>query len=214
MSLPRLEVGESVLVAPGPDDAPWRMVVDLVQDGQVTLAAPEEELPRGWKDLDEVMITCLGRFSIYLIHVPVVRAGPTRLVIGEPSESMPVQRRAYARVNSPVPATYMRLDEETRAFVPFDGEVRDLGGGGCAILSNEVPPDGSALVISFSIDDKGPLVIVGRVLPRQELPTIGKPMTRVEFVLIRESDRDRVLRFVLMTLAGVRKAQKMGLAQA
>ena len=39
-------------------------------------------------------------------------------------------------------------------------------------------------------------------------------MTRVEFVLIRESDRDRVLRFVLMTLASVRKAQKMGLAQA
>ncbi|HVJ97507.1 MAG TPA: PilZ domain-containing protein [Acidimicrobiia bacterium] len=214
MSLPRLEVGESVLIAPGPDDAPWRMVVDLVQDGQITLAAPEEELPREWKDLDEVMVTCLGRFSIYLIHVPVVRSGPTRLVIGEPSEQMPVQRRAYARVNSPVPATYMRLDQETNRFVLFDGEVRDLGGGGCAILSSEVPDDGSSLVISFQLDDRGPLVIVGRVLPRQELPTIGKPMTRVEFVLIRESDRDRVLRFVLMALAGVRRAQKLGLAEA
>ncbi len=95
-----------------------------------------------------------------------------------------------------------------------EGEVRDLGGGGCAILSSEVPEDGSSLVISFSLDDKGPLVIVGRVLPREELPTIGKPMTRVEFVLIRESDRDRVLRFVLMTLASVRKAQKIGLAGA
>src|SRR5262245_12447857 len=201
MSLPRLEVGESVLVAPGPDDAPWRLVVDLVQDGQITLAAPEEELPREWKELDEVMVTCLGRFSIYLIHVPVVRSGPTRLVIGEPGDRTPVQRRAYARVNHPVPATYMRLDEETHRFVPFEGEVRDLGGGGCAILSNEVPEDGSALVISFALDDRGPLVIVGRVLPRQELPTIGKPMTRVEFAVIRESDRDRVLRFVLMALA-------------
>jgi hypothetical protein len=108
----------------------------------------------------------------------------------------------------------MRLDEETNRFVPFDGEVRDLGGGGCAILSSDVPDDGSSLVISFQLDDKGPLVIVGRVLPRQELPTIGKPMTRVEFVLIRESDRDRVLRFVLMALAGVRRAQKLGLAEA
>jgi hypothetical protein len=206
MSLPRLEVGESVLVAPGPDDAPWRMVVDLVQDGQITLAAPEEELPREWKDLEEVMVTCLGRLNIYLIHVPVVRSGPTRLVIGEPDETMPVQRRAYARVNSPVPATFTLLDEE-RQFVPFDGEIRDLGGGGCAVLSQEVPLDGAALVVSFRVDEKGPLIAVGRVLPRDELPTIGRPMTRIEFVLIREADRDRILRYVLLTLAGVRKAQ-------
>ena len=65
-----------MLVAPAPDEPPWRMVVDLVQDGHITLAAhDDEQLPREWSDLAEVHLTCLGRFSVYLIHVPVVRSG-------------------------------------------------------------------------------------------------------------------------------------------
>ena len=47
--------------------------------------------------------------------------------------------------------------------------------------------------------------MLGRVLPREALPTIGKPLTRIEFVLIRESDRDRILRFVLLSLAQHRR---------
>ena len=61
--------------------------------------------------------------------------------------------------------------------------------------------------MSFAVDDRPPVVVVGHVLPREALPTIGKPMTRVEFALIRESDRDRILRFVLFTLASRRRSE-------
>jgi hypothetical protein len=204
-AVPQLEVGESVLVAARPDDPPWRMSVDLMQHGQITLASQDDErLPDEWQQLREVHVTCLGRFSVYLIHVPVVRVGTTRLVIGEPDDDTAVQRRAYARVSSPVPATCALLDAETNTWQPFEAEVRDLGGGGCSVLSDIVPPDGTAMVISFAVDERQPVVVVGRVLPRDALPTIGKPMTRVEFALIRESDRDRILRFVLLTLASRR----------
>jgi len=208
VTTPLLEVGQPVLVATAPDEAPWRMVVDLVQDGHITLAAhDDEQLPAEWTDLSEVHVTCLGRFSVFLIHVPVVRTGATRMVIIAPDSDTPVQRRAYARVLSQVTASCAALDTDTNEWTPFQSEVRDLGGGGCSVLADQTPPAGATVAMSFALDAQAPFVAVGRVLPREELPTIGKPLTRVEFVLIREMDRDRILRFVLMSLAQQRKAQ-------
>jgi hypothetical protein len=206
-SVPLLETGRSVLVATTPDEAPWRMVVDVVQEGQVTLATPDDEmLPREWKVIEEVQITSLDRFSVHFIHVPVVRVGTTRLVVGEPNLATPVTRRAYARVFNPVPSSCMVLDAATHAWYPIEAEVRDIGGGGCAVVSDHPLTDGMTVVMSFALDDHGPIVVVGRVLPREVLPTIGKIMTRIEFVLVREAERDRILRYILVNLAARRHA--------
>jgi hypothetical protein len=208
MTSPLLEVGQPVLVASAPDDRPWRMVVDLVQDGHITLAAHNDEhLPVEWRDLEKVHLTCLGRFSVYLIHVPVVRSGHTRLVINAPDENSAIQRRAYARVLSHVPVSCAVLDDHESGWTAFEAEVRDLGGGGCSILADLTPPDGSTVAISFALDSDAPFTAVGRVLPREMLPTIGKPLTRVEFALIRELDRDRIMRFVLLSLGQHRHAE-------
>jgi hypothetical protein len=205
---PLLEVGQPVLVAPAPDEAPRRMVVELVQDGHITLAAHDDEpLPPEWSALSEVHLTCLGRFSVFLIHVLVVRSGTTRLVIGAPDADTAVHRRAFARVLSQETARCAVLDEATNAWIAFEAEVRDLGGGGCSVLTDLTPPTGASVAISFAFDDAAPLVVLGRVLPREGLPTIGKPLTRVEFALIREMDRDRIMRFVLLSLAQHRRAQ-------
>ena len=208
MTSPLLEVGQPVLVAPAPDDPPWRMVVDLVQDGHITLAAHDEEhLPSEWNELAEVHLTCLGRYSVYLIHVPVVRSGETRLVIGAPVDDTAVQRRAYARVLSHVPVSCAVLEPDTNSWNTFEAEVRDLGGGGCSVLTDVTPTAGATIAISFAVDAEPPFAVIGRVLPREELPTIGKPLTRVEYVLIREADRDRIMRFVLLSLAQHRRAE-------
>jgi hypothetical protein len=223
---PLLEVGQEVLVAPMPDAPPWRMVVDIVQDGQITLTVHDDDgrdhddagerggsgdhdarLPREWNDLGEVHLTSLGRFSVYIIRVAVVRSGDTQLVVRPPANESAIQRRAYARVLSHVPASCTVLDADTNTLILFDAEVRDLGGGGCSLLTDLTPRAGATVVVSFAIDDDAPFVTVGRVLPRDALPTIGKPLTRVEFVLIRESDRDRILRFVLLSLGQHRHAE-------
>jgi len=219
---PTLDVGQEVLVAPTPDAPPWRMIVDQVVDGEITLTVHDDsddrghdgdqrdrdaQLPRDWNDLTEVHLTCLGRFSVYLIRVAVVRSGERRLVVRPPADEGAVQRRAFARVLSHVPASCTVLDAHTNTFVPFDAEVRDLGGGGCSLLTDLTPRSGATVVVSFAIDEDAPFVTVGRVLPRDALPTIGKPLTRVEFVLIRESDRDRILRFVLLSLGQHRRPE-------
>jgi hypothetical protein len=207
MWTPILEAGDTVLVAPADEGPAWRCVVDLVQDDRITLATTDgEKLPRDWRQLDAVHLTCVGRFSIYLIHVPVVRSGETRLVVGAPQEHA-VQRRAYARVSTPVPVQCAVLEREDGTWSTFAAEVRDLGGGGCAFLADFTPEAGVPLSMAFDVDAEAPLVTVGRVLPRDELPAIGKPLTRVEFVLIRESDRDRIMRFVLFSLARQRRAK-------
>src|SRR3954471_23917515 len=207
--LPLLETGQSVLVGATADDPPWRMTVDLVQEGHVTLATVDDEhLPAAWRDLEEVHITLLDRYNVHLIHVPVVRGGDTRLVVGAPDETTPVQRRAYARIFSPVPASCMLLDPDANEWFPFAAEIRDLGGGGCSVVADVVAPDGAPVVISFVLDDVGPIVVVGRVLPREALPSIGRQLTRLEFVLIREPERDRILKYILQTLALRRHGQR------
>jgi hypothetical protein len=219
---PLLEVGQTVLVAARPDAPPWRMAVDLVQDGRITLALHDEpdagddhddhdghdgHLPAEWNSLSEVHLTCLGRFSVYLMQVALVSCDGTHVVVRPPADEGAVQRRAYARVLSHVPASCTVLDPDTNTFTAFDAEVRDLGGGGCSLLTDLTPRSGATVVVSFALDEDAPFVAVGRVLPRDALPTIGKPLTRVEFVLIRESDRDRILRFVLVSLAQHRRAE-------
>jgi hypothetical protein len=202
MGIPMLHKGQAVLVGPDSDDHPWRMIVDVVQDGQVTLATGDgERLPTEWSSLTEVHITSIDRYNVHLIHVPVRRVGETRLVVGEPDARTPVSRRAYARICSPVPTSCMLLDTQHNMWIPFDGEIRDLGGGGCSLVADVYAEEGATIALSFVLDDLAPIVLVGRVLPREVLPTIGKMLTRVEFVLIREAERDRILRYVLLASA-------------
>ncbi len=198
-----------MLVATAADDAPWRMTVDVVQDDRITLASQDDEhLPDEWAGLSEVLLTCLGRFSVYLIHVPVIRSGTTRLVVGAPDADTAIQRRAYARVLQHVPVSCAVLDMEANVWSGFEGEVRDLGGGGCSVLTDLTPPAGATIAMSFSFGaDDAPFSLLGRVLPREDLPTIGKPLTRIEFALIREPDRDRIMRFVLLSLGQHRRAE-------
>jgi hypothetical protein len=207
MSVLLLETGQSVLVGPTVDDAPWRMSVDRVQEGHVTLATVgHEHLPSSWRGLGEVHITLLDRDSVHLIHVPVVRVGATRLVVGAPDEDTPVQRRAYARIFSRVPASCMLLDARANRWMPFPADVRDLGGGGCSLVADGLAPEGARVVISFALDKLGPIVVLGRVLPREVVSTIGQHLARIEFELIQDPERDRILRYVLLASAARRHA--------
>ncbi len=115
-----------MLVAADTEETPWPMVVDLVQDGNITLAAqPNDRLPAAWAGLAEVHVTCLGRYSVYLIHVPVVRSSTTELVVRAPDGDTAVQRRAYARVLRHVPVSCAALDTDANAWT----DVRRRGAG-------------------------------------------------------------------------------------
>jgi len=205
-ALPEFAVGHAALVAVDPeDDAPgFRMIVDLVQEDQITLASTDGDvLPRDWKQYEKLALTYLDRFSVYTFEVPVVRFGTTRLVIATPDASTAVQRRQYARVLTPLPSTCLLLDAEHNQFTPFDATVRDLGGGGMALTAPAIAPEGATMVVSLALPDETPVVVLGTVLG--DVAGTSRVTVRIEFTLIKEMDRDRILRFVLASLAGVRK---------
>jgi hypothetical protein len=207
VTIPRFEAGHAVLVAADEMADAHRLVVDLVQEGHVTLAHPEgEALPDEWTDCREVFLTYVDRFSVVSLPVPVVRQGTTRLVIGEPATDAVVQRRQYARVLTPLPAACLLLDTTTNRFTPFDATVHDLGGGGLAMRAGAIAPAGATMVVSLALPGEPPVVTVGTILPSDGAPTRDRRRAvRLEFTLIREADRDRILRFVLLSIAGARR---------
>jgi c-di-GMP-binding flagellar brake protein YcgR len=183
------------------------VVKEVTAGGQIALVTVDDEtLPGEWQQLGAIHITTLDRYSVHLIHVPVVSADATHLVVAPPTLATSVQRRAYARVADPVPAQCVLLDEDENTWHPFAAEVRDLGGGGLSMIADTIAPGSATIALSLDLDDDV-VVAVGRVLPREQLPTIGKPMMRIEFVLIREIDRDRILGYVLQTEAKRRHRQ-------
>lgn len=196
------EPGRSALLAIDDDDADARrLLVDLVQEGQVTLAASEgERLPRAWRDRAELRCTYLDRFSISTVAVPILRVGETRLVIGDAAPGAPVQRRQYVRVCTPVPASCLLLDPRAASFSPFEGTVHDLGGGGLAMRAGAIAPAGATVVLALALPGEAPVVTVGTVLPDGAAPSIERTAVRVEYTLIKEADRDRLIRFILTSL--------------
>ncbi|MGQ0823626.1 MAG: PilZ domain-containing protein [Actinomycetota bacterium] len=204
VALPEFAPGHSALVAVDGDAEAFRMVVDLVQDDHITLASTHGDvLPRDWREHETLSLTYLDRFSVYTFEVPVVSFGTTRLVIGTPEAGVAIQRRQYARVLTPLPATCLLLDGATNQFTPFDAIVRDLGGGGLALTAPAIAPAGATMVVSLGLPDEAPVIVLGTVLPSDA--GIGTRITvRIEFTLVKEMDRDRILRFVLLSLAGVR----------
>jgi hypothetical protein len=205
-AIPAFEPGHAALLATDPDAEGLHMVVDLVQDDHVTLRSVDDvTLPREWSSQEVLSLTYLDRFAVYTVDVPIIRVGTTRLVIGPPEDDAPVERRQYARILTPLPATCLLLDDAHNQFTPFDAVVRDLGGGGLALTAPAIAPPGSTMVVSLGLPDERPVVVVGTVLPSDV--AIGAASVRVEFTLVREADRDRILRFVLLSLAGARRAR-------
>lgn len=182
------------------------MIVDLVQGDHVTLRSVDDVvIPREWATRETLSLTYLDRFAVYTVEVPVIRSGQTRLVIGTPAEDAAVDRRQYVRIVTPLPATCLLLDEQHNRFTPFDGVVRDLGGGGLALSAAAIAPAGATMVVSLALPDDRPVVAVGTVLPSDAAVGLDRGTVRLEFTLMREAERDRILRFVLLSLAGARR---------
>jgi PilZ domain len=205
-SIPVFHPGHAALVATDPEAEGLHMLVDLVQDDHITLASVDDvHVPREWAERATLSLTYLDRFAVYTVDVQVLRVGTTRLVVGPPADDAPVERRQYARVLTPLPATCLLLDPENNRFTPFDAVVRDLGGGGLALSASVIAPAGATMVVSLGLPDERPVVVVGTTLPSDLSIALDRPTVRLEFTLVREADRDRILRFVLLSLAGARR---------
>lgn len=182
--------------------APIPVVVVAVDGPFLTLRGSDGvTLPSTLVEGVVVRVTYVHRYGVFTVEAPVERRLPERFVIGEANRADRVQRRSFVRVRHPVGAACLLLDEGRNRFTAFDGEVIDVGGGGVGLAADVIAPVGATLVVSLAVPDgKPPVVVVGQVLPDDGRPDGERRRLRLQYGLIRESDRDRILAFIFCVL--------------
>lgn len=161
------------------------------EPGQPLFLAPSgAEAERGVRAIIETggsaFVSYLTPAGIYMLEAAITRAGATSLALDLPSD----------------------VDDRTNRFTPFDGHVIDVGGGGLALAADVIAPQHATVVVSLAIPDDRPVVVTGSVLASDRDPNQRtRRLLRIQFSLIGEADRDRLLRWVF---ANLRRQAKEG----
>jgi hypothetical protein len=203
----RLGPGQPVrFVVPGTEPA-VALVVENVHGDRITLRAdPEHDAGRINEALREGAAGTLeyaDRFGVYSADATVVHRDTSdeheEIVIAVPDAGEPERRRLYVRLHAPLDATCLLLDPERNTFAILDATVVDVGGGGAALAMPAIAPTGATIVCSLALPTGPPVVTVTHVLPSDADPRDepSRRHVRVQFTLIAESDRDRLLHVIL-----------------
>jgi PilZ domain-containing protein len=207
---PRLTEGQHALVGVAALEEPLPFVVASVQDDRITLSANREgdtaNAMRGVEAIregDDAHMQYVDRFGVYDVDAPVLRREHDTVVLGVPTEERSVRRRAYVRLRAPLDATCLLLDPDRNAFTELDAVVVDVGGGGAALAVPAIAPTGATMVCSIALASSAPVVTIAHVLPQDADPRdhADRRHVRVQFTLIAEPDRDRLIAFILEALA-------------
>jgi hypothetical protein len=209
----RLAKGQEALLGVPALDEPLSFVVEAVQGDRITLSAKRDGTKtnaiRGvtaFNEGDDAHLQYVDRFGVYDVDAPVLRRDDDTVVLGVPSEEQPVRRRIYVRLRAPIDTACLLLDPDHNTFTELDATVVDIGGGGAALAVPAIAPTGSLMVCSIALQAGAPIVTVAHVLPPDADPRdhAERRHVRVQFTLIAEPDRDRLLAFILDALARLR----------
>jgi len=201
-TIPKLEAGLPVIIDSGEIRA--RGVIDAVQEHRLVIAAADRvDFPEELNAGETVTVMVPATRGIYEMPVTVFERGDRSLRVDLAAEATLTQRRAYVRVEHPIAMACLLLDEQTNRFQPFNAQVTDVSGGGCAMLADVIAPQGAVVVCSLAIPDGRPVVAIASALAndreaRLQSVTEGHKL-RVSFNQITEADRDRLIRFLLWT---------------
>ena len=211
---PTIEPGQLVILEHGEEegDARTSVVVEAVQEGAVLVAQldaqPLPTIPEG----AAIRLIVLDRNEMFSIACTVGRAGESSMRLELAAEAERIVRRQYVRVAVDVPVSCLILNNESNEWAPFRAKVTDISAGGMAMAADVIAPTGATIVISIAVPDETPVVAIGRVLPADaetrkvvNLATRG-PLVRVEYSIIREADRDRLMRFIFAEMLKQRRA--------
>jgi len=111
------------------------------------------------------------------------------------------QRRRYVRLDHPLAAHVLLLDDASGQFHTVDARVTDVSGGGLAMRAGAIAPQGTVVVVALAIPNERPVVAVGAALAndredRERLGPDGAKL-RIQFTHLTEPDRDRLIRHIL-----------------
>ncbi|NPV28226.1 MAG: hypothetical protein HPY58_00950 [Firmicutes bacterium] len=152
---------------------------------------------------DTITVNYWGQTGSYSFTTRVIKTQVQQVpvIIAErPREVTRIQRRNYLRIPVALPLTFSILEDLEHAARSeiFRAETVDLSGGGVMIKSPVKLSKDEYLEIELTLPRKGTINLVGRVVRTQETKDQGGLfyLVGIDFVVIDESDRDRIIAFV------------------
>lgn len=189
----------------------------LLEDGSMVILAP---IHAGYlyplNRREKVGIVYEKNSGIYKFDAVVAEprlSGLIRMIRIVPiSEPIPIQRRNFFRLNIVLDAKY-RIFAQKNANEVVRGEYikaisKDLSGGGICLLTMEEPILNWYVEAKLDIDDEITFVgIIVRSTPIRSAGSIYKYEMGVEFIKIRDIDREKVISYIF---SSQRKMLKKG----
>ncbi|MBI4436910.1 MAG: PilZ domain-containing protein [Candidatus Omnitrophica bacterium] len=121
------------------------------------------------------------------------------------------EKRKYVRLDTRLKITYTILKDRKNSSLST--ETKDISGGGIRLFLAEPVPVQSLLKLTIHLpEDPQPIVAIGRVVWTEEFSILHSQQTEgkvleagIEFVEIEPKERDRIIKYVILGYAAVRK---------
>jgi c-di-GMP-binding flagellar brake protein YcgR len=141
----------------------------------------------------------------YLVKAEVVEFDTerTRITLRPSDEANFLQRRQYFRVSKPSAIASCQIpgtNEQATDSIPIEGLVWDLSGNGIGMLirATRTPYTGSQIRLTITLPGDSQMELLGeitRVVPKSIIK--NEYLLGIYFTKIRESDRDKIIKFVI-----------------
>lgn len=192
--------------------ASYRSRVEGILINKITLAAPLKQgqivsLSPG----TPVKVIYSDQMAIYSFVSQVIslnRQTPPTVTLGEPYDFQRTQRRNFVRLDAILSITITQVDEDYKPVgETFSGTTVDLSGGGAMFVCNTKLKFGDSLDTMIYLSDNDSVKAVSKVTRFVEnLPNAKqKYSVGLEFTVIEESERDKIIKFIFNKQREMRK---------
>ncbi len=212
---PIFEPGQRIILEQGEGERPDRyyVIIEAALDKRLLVAAVgDDDLPSA-SEGKQLRLLSVQRNGVFTMDCWVFRRGERTLALDLEQNMERIERRQYVRVESEIQLSCLMLDEINNIWVPFNGKVTDISAGGMAMSADVIAPKDSLIVSSIAIPGERPVVAVGNaLLVDQETRNVVQistrgPAVRVQFSMIREAERERLMRFIFTQMMHKRRAE-------
>jgi len=182
----------------------------------VCQALGRKSTPLNTNALNTVTIVLPEENGAHLIKAAIDESDETksRLVLNPPGEIDFVQRRQYFRLSKPSAIAHYQLIEKEvidAEILPVEALVWDLSGCGIGMVirSAKTIYTGGKMKLIIALAEERAIEVVGeivRVMPRSIIR--NEYLVGVNFKKIRESDRDKIIKYITQEQLSLRKPKK------
>lgn len=196
----------------------WPFGVNNILNGElvVCLALGRKSTPLNINSTNTVTIVVPEENGAYMIRSKIDENDETksRLVLHPHGNVSFIQRRQYFRISKPSVLVHYQLmekDSYETILKPVEAMVWDLSGNGIGMVvrGGKTIYANTKIKLTVSLPGQKPIVVVGevmRVLPKSIIK--NEYLLGVNFKNIRESDRDRIVKYITQEQLQLRRLKK------